>query len=47
MLNEYKKFILEEKFTLEEKFVLNEKIDSTKYPNIIKFFPEAAIKDSS
>ena len=43
------KFILTEqkKFVLEEKFSLNEKMDATKYPNIIKFYPNAAIKDSS
>jgi hypothetical protein len=43
------KFILSEqkKFILEEKFSLNEKMDATKYPNIIKFYPNAAIKDSS
>lgn len=41
ILSEYKKFVLEEKFSL------NEKMDATKYPNIIKFYPNAATKDSS
>ena len=43
------KFILSEhkKFVLEEKLSLNEKMDATEYPNIIKFYPNAAIKDSS
>ena len=38
------KFILNEstKFILEEKFVLTEKIDKTKYPNIVKFYPDSA-----
>lgn len=37
------KFILTEqkKFVLEEKYILLEKINATKYPNIIKLYPEA------
>lgn len=37
------KFILNEhaQFILEEKFILTETIDKSKYPNIIKFYPEA------
>lgn len=47
VLNESNKFILSEKFFLEESKQLIEKIDKLKYPNIIKFYPAAAEKDSS
>lgn len=42
------KYILQEpKFILQEKYILVEKINPADYPNIIKFYPDAATKDSS
>ena len=42
------KYILDEpKIILKEKYVLLEKIDAVQYPNIVKFYPDAATRDSA